>query len=283
MSDRPLVSAICGSYERPDMLAELIENLRAQTYRPLELCVAMEPSEDEAINREYRHVVSFGQATDLPIKFVECGRWWSGFLANSISAVPFQMAQWLSSGDYLMWAADDERFTATHVEQLVELAERDQADFVYPQQGCYWRGAISRHTNWIGSDPPHYGQITHALYRVELLDYRGFEINVGSGTDWDQVRSWMDAGARWAFLRKQTMTHRVDKAGDGNARLVRQPLRGHTGRTPAEREAIALRARGMTTDCGACGDVTARVCWCHASRGAADNRPCRCSKIGATA
>jgi hypothetical protein len=31
MTDRPLVSAICGSFERPDMLAELIENLRQQT------------------------------------------------------------------------------------------------------------------------------------------------------------------------------------------------------------------------------------------------------------
>lgn len=286
MTDRPLVSAICGTWNRPDMLAELIENLRGQTYRPLELCIAIEPSEDGAINEEYRDLIQRAQINaDLPvpsdvrIKFVELGRHWSSFLANSISAVPFQVAQWLASGEYLMWAADDERFVPEHVERLVELAEREQADFAYPMQGCYWRGAVTRHLNWIGTPTPMYGQITHALYRVELLDYRGFEINVGSGTDWDQVRHWMDAGARWAFLREKTMTHRVDKAGDGNARMIRQPLRGHA----AFGEQQARRPGALShSDCFVCGDVSERTCWCHRNSGS-DNKPCRCSNVGAKA
>lgn len=278
MSDRPLVSFITGTFERPDMVAELIENIRAQTYRPIEHCVVAEPSEDEAINVEYREVIAAAQTaeSDVPIKFVEVGRHWSGFLANSISAVPFQVAQWLASGDYLCWSADDERFVPEHVEALVDLAEREQADFVYPLQGCYWRGAVSRHINWIGSDPPSYGQITHALYRVELLDYRGFEVNVGSGTDWDQVKAWMKAGARWAFLHEKTMTHRVDKSGDGNARITRQVLRGHVPRD--EEEAEEWR-RTAPTDCYPCGAATLRICWCHQSGGGSDNKPCRCSHL----
>lgn len=273
MAERPLVSAITGTWSRPDMLAELIENLATQTYRPIEHCIVAEPSADEAVNAEVRRVVDHarGQA-DIPITFVETGRHWSGFLANSISAVPYQMAQWLARGAYLMWLADDERLTPNHVEDLVALAEEAEADFVYPLQGCYWRGAISRHVNWIGGPVPQYGQITHALYRAELLDYRGFEINVGSGTDWDQVRHWMAAGARWAFLPKQTFTHRVDKAGDTGARRTRQPLRGHTPRTDEERVAWAKRVQ---IDC-LCVGVSARRCWCHSSQGGSDNKPCRC-------
>jgi glycosyltransferase involved in cell wall biosynthesis len=282
MTDRPLVSAICGSFERPDMLAELIENLRQQTYRPLELCVAMEPSDDEAINEEYRALVEREQTADLiksldlPIKFVELGRHWSSFLANSISAVPFQVAQWLASGDLLMWSADDERFTPDHVEKLVALLEKEQADFAYPLQGCYWRGAITRHVNWIGTQTPMYGQITHALYSVNLLDYRGFEVNVGSGTDWDQVKAWMKAGARWAFLEEKTMSHRVDKAGDTGARLTRQPLRGHTafGESPGRRPGELLES-----DCVRCGGISLRTCWCHGNSGS-DNKPCRCERAG---
>lgn len=279
MTDRPLVSAICGTFERPDMLAELIVNLREQTYRPLELCVAMEPSRDEAINAEYRAMIVNERTNPaLPITFVELGRHWSAFLANSISAVPFQVAQWLASGDVLMWAADDERMTPDHVEKLVALMEREQADFVYPLQGCYHRAQPTRHMNWIGSPTPRYGQITHAVYRAELLDYCGFEVNVGSGTDWFQVRSWMEAGARWAFLPEKTFTHRVDKSGDAGARLTRQPLRGHTPRTPDEE--ASWRARSET-DCWTCGAGTNRVCWCHASAGATDNKPCKCATAGA--
>jgi glycosyltransferase involved in cell wall biosynthesis len=277
-NQKPLVSFITGTYERPDMVAELIQNIRDQHYRPLEHCIVAEPSADESLNAELREVIERARASgsDVPIKFVELGRWWSGFLANSISAVPFQVAQWLSSGEILAWSADDERFTPDHVEKLVALLEKEQADFAYPLQGCYWRGAITRHVNWIGTQTPMYGQITHALYSVNLLDYRGFEVNVGSGTDWDQVKAWMKAGARWAFLEEKTMSHRVDKAGDTGARLTRQPLRGHTafGESPGRRPGELLES-----DCVRCGGISLRTCWCHGNSGS-DNKPCRCERAG---
>ncbi len=219
-----LVSVITGTWERPDMVAELIENLRAQTYRPIEHCIVAD-GPDLVLRAVVERYQSDG--SDVPIKFVECGRHWSSFLANSISAVPFQVAQWLTSGDYVMWAADDERFRSDHVEKLVNLLEAEDADFAYPLMGMYWRGDLTRAMAWIGSPTPSYGQITHALFRAELLDYRGFMTHVGSGTDWDQVSAWMEAGARSAFLPEKTFSHRIDKSGDGNARLTRQPLRGH--------------------------------------------------------
>jgi glycosyltransferase involved in cell wall biosynthesis len=229
---QPLVSVITGTFERPRMVAELIRNIRAQSYRPLEHCIVAEPSEDERINIELRAVIEAARAdaSDVPIKFVEVGRHWSRFLANSISAVPFQVAQWLSSGAYLCWGADDERFRPEHVEKLVALAEAEQADFVYPRMGCYWHGDLTRDLNWIGSPQPSRGQITHALFRADLLDYRGFMTHVGSGTDWDQIANWIDARARWAFLPEQTMTHRADKQGDNGEWRQRRPLRGHTPR-----------------------------------------------------
>jgi hypothetical protein len=66
------------------------------------------------------------------------------------------------------------------------------------------------------------------IVQVELLDYRGFMTHVGSGTDWDQIYTWMQAGASWAFLDRITHTHRVDKMGDSGSetRKEKQVLRG---------------------------------------------------------
>ena len=223
---RKLVSVITGTYNRHDLLLEAIENVREQTYRPLEHCIVSD-GPDLAL----RQMLGAHRGSDVPTRFVETGRQWSQFLAASISAVPFQVAQWLASGDYLMWLSDDERLTPDHVESLVNLLEETDSDFVYPRVEV-WNPA--GYQSVIGTDPPQLGGITHALFRAELLDYRGFTTHIGSGTDWDQIRHWMEAGARWAMLDRITLRHRIDKMGEGpDYREMRQPLRGHRERVSA--------------------------------------------------
>lgn len=230
---RPLVSVVTGTWQRHDLLMEAIANLREQTYRPLEHIVVSDgpdPELREMIGRNlnlHAHDCIKTPERYVPIVFQECGFNWSSFLAASMSAVPFQVAQWLTRGPLLCWMADDERFQPDHIESLVTLLEEKDADFVYSRCAVWmlWHGP--QHVMEIGTDPPVLGTVTNVLYRRELLDYRGFRQHIGSGSDWDQVQGWMQAGARWAMLDRVTMSHRADKQGEGpEYRPLRQPLRG---------------------------------------------------------
>lgn len=214
----------------------MIENVRAQSYRPLETVIVSDGPDGTLrflFDQEDEHRWADDGAEDprwVPIRYAECGRNWSSFLAYSRSAVPFQVAQWLARGDYLCWLADDERMTPDHIEALVDLLEERRVDFVYSKAECWYAPGVrdGAEPMTTGSDPPRCGTITNALYRAELLDYRGFRTHIGSGTDWDQVEAWMRHGASWAMLDRVTLRHRIDKLGEGDdVRLERQPLRGH--------------------------------------------------------
>jgi glycosyltransferase involved in cell wall biosynthesis len=231
---RALVSVVTGSWQRHALLLEAIENIRQQTYRPLEHVVVSD-GPDEALcdlirEQAYESVARFDDDDPrrVPLRFVELGFNTTGFLAASFGAVPFATAQWLARGDYQVWMADDERFEPDHIASLVDLLEERDADFVYSLCRVY-HVESPHHVTIIGKDPPEYGQVTNVLYRRELLDYRGFRTHVGSGNDWDQVLHWVEVGARWAMLPRATMSHRADKWGEGtDYRPLRQPLRGQT-------------------------------------------------------
>lgn len=217
---RPLVSIITGMIpERLELLYAAMVNIREQTYRPLEHCIAVEgeradTDEAAAAIRAMAMTADGAVGRFLPTRAVGLGRWWSRYLTASTSAVPFQVAQWMSRGELLAWWADDERaLEADHVEALVDLLESSGSDFVYPYVRL-WDKDRPEQALVIGSDPPRLGQITHCLFRADLLDYRGFTPGVGAATDWDQVRHWMAAGARWAVLDRVTFEHRLDKHGD---------------------------------------------------------------------
>jgi glycosyltransferase involved in cell wall biosynthesis len=218
---RKLVSIITGTYQRHELLLEAIENIRQQTYRPLEhVIVADGPDSDlkteiEAamLDELYGGPTAVPGAQLVPIRFAELGFWSSGLFTNSISAAPFMVAQLLARGDYQIWWADDERaLVPDHIERLVDLLEQYDADFVYPKVEMTWP-APSTQRCVIGANPPRRGSFTHALYRRDALD-KGmlFRTHVGSGTDADCLERMMSVpGVRWAFLPEVTFTHKVDK------------------------------------------------------------------------
>lgn len=239
MSERPLVSVVTGTWQRHELLLGLIESLRAQTYRPLEHVIVSDGADPELRallekdRRDLAQALRFDSSLDLdrdvPIRFVELGFQSTEFFSMSVAAAPFLVAQLLARGELQMWAADDERFSPDHVEALVELLQKKDADFVSPLVDCYLKDSTAPPMT-IGTDPPRNGTITHALYRRELLDYRTFRLHIGSGHDWDQTQAWLDAGARFALLPRVTMTHRIDKVGEGeDLKEWGQALRGLGG------------------------------------------------------
>lgn len=213
---RPLVSVITGTYDRHELLLEAIENVRQQTYRPLEHIIVADGPDDTLrqllADLQVRDDLPGRLYRDLPpIIFQELGFHSSSLFTDSISAAPFMVAQLLARGDYQMWLADDERMLVPdHIEQLVSLLEQYDADFAYPKVEMTWPNSGRRTV--IGQNPPRNGQVTHMLYRRDALDKGAlFRTHVGSGTDWDAFARLMASGSRWVFNPHVTLTHMVHK------------------------------------------------------------------------
>ena len=208
---RKLVSVVTGTYQRHDMLLEAIENVRQQTYRPLEHVIVADGPDPDLELWNAQGWPYAGGAKDVPIRFAELGFWSSGLFTDSISAAPFMVAQLLARGDYQMWLADDERMLVDdHIEQLVDLIEQYDADFAYPKVEMTWPDSTRKTV--IGMNPPRNGQVTHMLYRRDALDKGAlFRTHVGSGTDWDAFARLMASGCRWVFNPHVTLTHMVHK------------------------------------------------------------------------
>jgi len=222
MSERKLVSVVTGTYNRHDLLLEAIENVRQQTYRPLEhVIVADGPDDDlEALLEENieTYVSTVAERVEggdpdyfVEIRFQQLGFHSSSLFTDSISAAPFMVAQLLARGEYQMWLADDERMLVPdHIEQLVDLIEQYDADFAYPKVEMTWPDSDRKVV--IGQNPPRNGQVTHMCYRRDALDKGAlFRTHVGSGTDWDAFARLMASGCRWVFNPQVTFTHQVDK------------------------------------------------------------------------
>jgi GT2 family glycosyltransferase len=229
MGDRPLVSVVTGTYNRPDLLLKAVHNVRQQTYRPLEHVIVHDgPMPDEVANALDSAIEA--PSEDVDINVVELGFQTSQFLAYSVAAAPFMVAQLLARGPLQLWMSDDEEMDPEHIESLFDLLESGNHDFVYSKCRMYRASDPSRW--WIAGMYPQDGSnCTGVLYRRELLDYKCFVPHIGDGTDLTQVTEWIQAGASYAMLDRVGFTHRVDKDGDTGpgSRLYRQPLRG-TGR-----------------------------------------------------
>lgn len=206
---RKLVSVVTGTYQRHELLMGAIENVRQQSYRPLEHVIVAD-GPDPVLRARIDAIRDDG---DVPIIFAELGFHTSSVLRDSISAAPFMVAQLMGRGTLEMWLADDERMlTEDHIEKLVDLLEAYDADFAYPRVRCYREPPNPKYDMVIGTNPPRHGQFTHMLYRRDALDKGAlFRTHIGSGTDWDACSRLMQSGARWVFLNETTLSHRVDK------------------------------------------------------------------------
>lgn len=229
MTDRPLVSIITATRDRHHELANAIEQVRAQTYRPLEHVIVADGPDPALRSLIYEAKVGqiHARSKRVPIIFQETGRCWSDEMAFSPGAAAFQVAQLLGHGELQMWFSDDEEMDPRHVELLVDLLESTNSDFVYSKALWYTAPGLPPLSYIIGAYPPHPDQLTNCLYRTALMDYGKFETHMGRGTDWYQVDHWMKAGASYALLDQVTFKHRADQVGGTFPTVARQPLRGH--------------------------------------------------------
>jgi GT2 family glycosyltransferase len=207
MTDRPLVSVITGTWQRHELLLELIENIRQQTYRPLEHVIV-----SDGPDPDLEDLIRWNQHTTAPIRFVECGRHWTGELSDSYASAPFAVGQMLARGDYAcLWADDERALTPDHITKMVNLIESEGVDFVFPTVEFYWHHR-PRERMYIGANPPQLGSITHWLYRSSMIEKaRGpYRTHVGRANDWEFIHRAIMGGATWAWLQEVTFSHRAD-------------------------------------------------------------------------
>jgi glycosyltransferase involved in cell wall biosynthesis len=208
-----LVSVLTPTWQRHDLVLGAIENVRAQTYRPLEHVVVSDGEDDDLarwiLSTQYRHESCGCDDPDyVSLRFVQLGRNWSTYLPDSFCAAPTTVAMLVARGEYQTFLADDERMTPDHIASLVAALETASADFAYSNVELTWPDSGRRAI--IGSDPPSEGQITNALYRTDLLKRGLYPFGAGMTSDWACIKRWMDAGAVWAYVPRVTLTHRVD-------------------------------------------------------------------------
>lgn len=208
---KALVSVLTGTWQRHELLAGCLENVRAQTYRPLEHVIV-----SDGYDRETAYLaldaIDCAESADVRLRYVQLGRNWTSYLTNSRNAAPFMVANYLAAGDYMVWLADDERFLVDdYLERMVGTLERDGVDFVYPNVEVWYKDNPAS-AFVIGTDPPREGQVTHALHRADILDIPGggFRTHVGSASDWDQFDRWMKAGKTWTHVPETLVRHRID-------------------------------------------------------------------------
>jgi len=209
---RPLVSVITPTWQRATLLAGAIENVRAQSYRPLEHVIVSDgPDRATAqVAVAALNCAAVADDDDVLVRYVPLGRNWSSFLLDSFCAAPVTVGMLLASGEYQTWLADDERADPDHIESLVDALEAAGADFAYSRVQMYRKGQAPGHSYEIGADPPQLGQITNALYRADLLKRGLFPFGAGMTADWACISRWMQAGATWAYVPRVTLTHRID-------------------------------------------------------------------------
>ncbi len=109
-TDRPLVSVVMATYNRPDQLVEAVRSVLAQTYRRFELIVVNDAGEDVEGRLS-------GLDPDRRITYVRHGK-------NRGLAAARNTALRLAKGTYIAYLDDDDRYYPEHLETLVTFLER---------------------------------------------------------------------------------------------------------------------------------------------------------------
>ena len=127
-ASRALVSVGIPTYNRPEGLRRTLECIGAQTYRDLEIIVSDNCSptpETERVTREF-------MARDARIRFFRQAE------ALGVSG-NFRFVLKQASGEFFMWAADDDEWDPDFVRQCVDAFDSDRLVSVMPHMRTLYR------------------------------------------------------------------------------------------------------------------------------------------------
>jgi hypothetical protein len=203
----PLVTVRIATYNRGRILADrAIQSILGQTYRNLEVLVVGDAC-DQATSEA---VESIG---DERLRFVNLptrGLYPEDAMARWMVAGthPMNAALALARGSWIAPCDDDDKFSPTHIEQLLEHAIHNRLEMVWS------RAALRRlDGGWsVTLGPPlQYGHISHGsvLYSLGLRFFRHSNTSwkLPEPGDWNLWRRMERAGVRIGFLDELTYFH----------------------------------------------------------------------------
>ena len=155
----PLVSVGIPTYNRPEGLRRTLECITRQTYSNLEIIV----SDNDSPDRETEVVVREFMAKDSRIKYYRQEE-------NKGITFNFKFVLELATGEYFMWAADDDVWKLSFISCLVEALEiNSDAVLAFCRHDIYHE---NRHTGHIESTKDNWSEITTlSLYNRLFYTY----------------------------------------------------------------------------------------------------------------
>src|SRR5678810_1424794 len=107
MSERPLLSIITPTWDRHDLLAELIDHVREQTYPSIEHVIVSD-GPDDALSDFAVEDTCWWYGNHLPghtynVRWFSCGRNYSGLWPESFGVAPLTVGMLQAHGEYQVW------------------------------------------------------------------------------------------------------------------------------------------------------------------------------------
>ena len=170
--------------------------------------IAAVRNEDEAKRAE--EIVASQTYPNLELVAPELGRDFDALWDDgSIGSPSFHVGTFLARGDYFGYLLPQDRWSAAHVEKLVELLEQTKANFAYSR--------LKDGDQILGTDPPRSGEVFASciVHRANLTLGENWR-DGGPDYTWDLVTRWVGMGyrdqgtgqivsPRWAFLNAITV------------------------------------------------------------------------------
>jgi glycosyltransferase involved in cell wall biosynthesis len=112
-SGQPLVSVGVPTYNRPDGLRKMLTCITGQSYKNLEIIV----SDNSSTDPQVVEILKEFQKKDVRVRYVVQPE-------NKSAAFNFRFVLNQASGPYYVWAADDDEWGATYIEECLDQMKR---------------------------------------------------------------------------------------------------------------------------------------------------------------
>lgn len=202
----PLVSVRIATYRRGDLIKRALDSILSQTHRRLEVLVVGDACDEATQTAVESYADPRIRLVNLPTRGLypedAQSRWMVAGTHPMNAALPLLTGQWFAPCD------DDDEFTPTHVERLLDRAVSDRLEMV-------WSRARLRQADgsWVVTEGPPMalGRISHGtvLYSSGLRFLRHSETSwkMNEPGDWNLWRRMQAAGVRIGFLDEITYHH----------------------------------------------------------------------------
>lgn len=215
MAERPLVTVVTPTWERPFQVIRAVLSVAAQTYRPIQHVVVSDGPNPEL--KQLMATLTREPKEDYSLEYYELAehpnaRWGHFARLHGISK---------AKGNIIAYLDDDDEFLPHHIERLVPLLNGTPfsfTDFVYSMILIHEPG----YDVTSGCEPPQFAGISTSsiVHYKDLLKKATWKDNGYQETiDWDIVERWMGAGAKWAFYPAVTCVAHRDGPNSSSSRL----------------------------------------------------------------